>query len=294
MKKWLLIDAYNLVFRSFFAIPHLSRSDGFPTNAIHGWIRSIWKLQDTEKADRMLAIFDLGEDPEKYELLPEYKAQRAEMPDELRQQIPVIKDMTRKMGLDLMEVNDVEADDLIGSFATSLADEGDQVDIVSSDKDLAQCVNDRVSLLLPPATANPKSGWRRLDVAGVKEKFGVEPSQIPDYLALIGDTSDNIPGIPGVGPKTAAKWLEKFGSIERILHHCDELTPQRFCTVVRGSREVLDRNLRLTKLNCEVPLPPYRTHDLEPGALYQLLEELEMKRHLEEARKRYSQPDLFS
>lgn len=293
MKKWLLLDAYNLIFRSFFAIPALSRSDGFPTNAIHGWIRTVWRLQDTEKPDRILAIFDLGEDPLKYELLPEYKAQRTEMPDELRRQIPVIKEMTEKMGLDLMEVDDVEADDLIGSFAAALGRQGDRVDIVSSDKDLAQCVDERVSLLLPPVTANPKSGWRRLDPAGVREKFGVAPAQIADYLALIGDTSDNIPGIPGVGPKTAAKWLASYGSVEGILQHCDELAPRRFCEIVRESREVLNRNLRLTTLNREVPLPGYRTHPLEPGALFALLEKLEMKRHLEEARKRYSQPELF-
>ena len=121
------------------------------------------------------------------------------------------------MGLGGVEQDGVESDDLLASEAVALARKGDEVLIVSSDKDFAQIVGERIVMLLPPPTANPKLGWRRLDRAGVIEKFGVPPSQIADYLALVGDTSDNIPGIAGVGPKTASKWLAEFGSLEGVI-----------------------------------------------------------------------------
>ncbi len=294
MAKWLVIDGYNLVFRCFYAIPHLSRADGFPTNAIHGWLRSLWKLSDDERPDEVLVVFDLGEDPAKLALLPEYKAERAEMPDTLKPQIPVIKEMTRKLGADMVEIAEVEADDIIGSYARALADEGNEVFIVSADKDFAQCVRDGVWMMVPPPTANAKTGWRKLDAAGVKEKFGVSPDQIPDYLSLIGDAIDNIPGIPGVGPKTAAKWLEEFGTIDGIYSRLEEVKPERFREKLVENRENLARNLQLVTLNCDVVLPPYQKYHPDAEGLFSMLEELEMRTHLKEARKRYPGPDLFS
>lgn len=294
MGKWLVIDGYNLVFRSFYAIPHLSRADGFPTNAIHGWVRSLWRLADEERPDEILVVFDLGDDPEKLALLPGYKADRAEMPDELRRQIPVIKELTRKLGADMVELAEVEADDIIGSYAVSLAREGHEILIVSSDKDFAQCVGGQVRLMVPPPTASGKVGWQRLDAEGVKTKFGVTPAQIPDYLALVGDTIDGIPGVSGVGPKTAAKWLGEYGSLRGVVENVTRLKPERFREKVAAERANLERNLRLTKLNCEVVLPPFKKYPLDSEGLFALLGELEMKTHLKEARRRYAGPDLFS
>ncbi len=294
MGKWLVVDGYNLVFRSFYAIPHLARADGFPTNAIHGWVRSLWRLADEERPDEILVVFDLGDDPRKMALLPEYKADRAEMPDELRQQLPVIKELTRRLGADMVEIAEVEADDIIGSYAVSLSRQGHQVYIVSSDKDFAQCVNDSVWMMTPPATASAKSGWRRIDAAGVKEKFGVRPDQIPDYLSLVGDSIDGIPGVPGVGPKTAAKWLEEYGSIDGVLENVSRLKPERFREKVEAERENLARNLSLTRLNCEVEVPVFQKYELDREALFSLLDDLEMKNHLKEARRRYPEPDLLT
>ena len=132
------------------------------------------------------------------------------------------------MGYGGLEVDGVEADDLIGSAALQLAAAGHRVGIVSADKDLAQLIRPGVTQWLPPPTANPKLGWRELDEDGVAIKFGVTPAQIPDLLALVGDTSDNIPGIPGVGLKTAAKWLVQYGSLQGILDYCGEIQPKRF------------------------------------------------------------------
>ena len=168
MAKWLLVDGFNLAYRCFHALPELTRADGFPTGALHGWVKSLWKLIDLEKPDSTLVFFDLGESEDRIALHPEYKAQRKPMPDALRQQIDPIKALTRAMGLAGIEVAGVESDDLLASEAVKLARAGDDIVIVSSDKDFAQIVDERVKIMLPPPSANPKLGWRRLDAAGVQ------------------------------------------------------------------------------------------------------------------------------
>ena len=287
MRSVYLIDGFNLVFRCFYAVKGLSRKDGFPTNAIHGWIKSLWKLADSYQPDECIVIFDVGEDTYRQELLPSYKAQRKETPPELLQQVPVIKELTLAMGLPTVFSEGIEADDLLAALARQRREQGWLVRIVSADKDLAQCVGDGVALLLPPPSANAKQGWRLLESEGVEEKFGVKPSQIADYLALIGDTSDNIPGLPGVGPKTAAKWLQQYGTLASVLDHSADLQPARFQTLVADQREALHRNLRLTTLRREVPLPPLNQPSADSRRLFALLEEMEMKNALTEARRRY-------
>lgn len=288
MSKWLLVDGFNLAYRCFHALPELTSSKGFPTGALHGWVKSLWKLIDQEKPDATLVFFDLGESQDRLALLAEYKAQRKPMPDALRTQIEPIKQLTRAMGLAGIEQDGVESDDLLASEAVKLAQAGHDVVIVSSDKDFAQIVSDRIKIMLPPPSANPKLGWRLLDAGGVQEKFGVPPAQIAHYLALVGDTSDNIPGLDGVGPKTAAKWLaECGGSIECVLEKAAELKPDRFRSVVAASGEQLRRNLKLTTLNLALPevKPEWRTP--QPEELFRLLDEWEMRSTGVEARKRY-------
>lgn len=291
--KFLLIDGFNLAYRCFFAIPELARADGFPTNALHGWIKSLWKLADQEKSDATLVFFDLGGAQDRLALHPEYKAQREEMPEALVRQLPPLKALTRAMGYLGVEQEGVESDDLLAAQAVALAREGHGVLIVSSDKDFAQIVGERIQVLLPPPTANPKLGWRRLDAAGVRDKFGVPPERIADYLALVGDTSDNIPGISGVGPKTAAKWLAEHGSLAGVIDHAGELQPERFREAVAGGAERLRLNLRLTTLNLSLPSIPAVRNNPRPDEIFHILEEMEMKSALTEARERYGQPELF-
>lgn len=293
MAKWLLIDGFNLAYRCFFAIPELTRADGFPTNALHGWVKSIWKLEDQEKPDGILVFFDLGGAQDRLALHPEYKAQREEMPDALDRQIPYVKALTRAMGLVGVEKEGVESDDLLASQAVALARAGHEVLIVSSDKDFAQIVNERVQIMLPPPSANPKLGWRLLTAAGVVEKFGVPPAQIADYLALVGDTSDNIIGIDGVGPKTAAKWLQEFGSLEGILAAASQLKPERFQAILTNQADAVRLNRRLTTLNLALPALPAVRSEPDVGVLFHLLGELEMKHCLADAQKRYAQRELF-
>jgi DNA polymerase I len=188
----------------------------------------------------------------------------------------------------------VESDDLLASHARMLAGAGHDVLIVSADKDFAQCVDERIKILLPPPTANPKLGWRLLDTAGVVEKFGVSPPQIAEYLALIGDVSDNIPGIDGVGPKTAAKWFTEFKTLEGIIAAAANLKPDRFRELIAQGAERLRMNLVLTTLHPQAALPHVAPAPPQTDKLFELLQGLEMKSSLAEAQKRYGgQAELF-
>ncbi|WP_404422509.1 5'-3' exonuclease H3TH domain-containing protein [Nibricoccus sp. IMCC34717] len=293
MAKWLLIDGFNLAFRAYYALPDLTRSDGVPTGALHGWVKSLWRLMDEQRPEATLVFFDLGGAQDRLAVHPEYKANRAETPEALVAQIPVIKQLTRAMGLVGVEIEGVESDDLLASQAVRLATAGHEVLIVSADKDFAQLVTDRIQILLPPPSANPKLGWRVLDAAGVREKFAVAPEQIADYLALVGDASDNIPGLTGVGPKTASKWLQEFGSLEGVIANAASVKPERFREQVAARAEHLRLNRQLTTLRLDWPTVPCERTEPKVAELVALLEENEMKSTAAEARRRYVQPELF-
>ena len=293
MAKWLLVDGFNLAYRCFFAIPELTRKDGFPTNAIHGWVKTLWRLDDQEKPHATVVFWDLGGAQDRLAIHPEYKVQREEMPEALEKQIEPMKELTRAMGMHGIEQDGVESDDLLAAQAVHLSNAGDEVMIVSADKDFAQVVGDRVKMLLPPAPGNPKGGWRTMDAAGVVEKFGVPPEKIADLLALMGDTVDNIPGIVGVGPKTAAKWLNEFGDIEGIVADAASLKPDRFREVVGASGDLLRKNLQLTRLNTSLPSLGLTRGEPDAGRVAELLESFEMMNSANEARKRYGQRELF-
>lgn len=293
MARWLLIDGFNLAYRCFYATPALTRADGFPTNALHGWVKSLWRLIDQEKPAHTAVFFDLGGSRERLELHPEYKAQRAEMPEDLSRQIDGVKTLTRLLGLAAVEIEGIESDDLLATCAARRAAEGDEVLIVSSDKDFAQLVGERIRVLLPPPSAQPRLGWRLLDAAGVRDKFGVGPERIVDYLALIGDTSDNIPGLNGVGPKTAIKWLERHGNLEGILAAAGAIEPERFRAPLAESAARLRLNRRLVTLNLTHVLPPLEQGPADLAGLTAFLAEMDMRTTLAEARERYGQPELF-
>ncbi len=259
--RWLLVDGFNLVFRSHFAMErsNLRRSsDQFPTGALHGWMKSLQDLRDNEKPDRAAVFFDLGGSDRHLAVLPDYKAQRDETPEDIVLQLPEIKKLTALLGFKVIEQRGVEADDLIATAVHRLSQKGDECIIVSADKDFGQCVGGSVMQLAPPPTANPALGWRRLDAAGVEEKFGVPPALIADYLALVGDTSDNIPGLKGVGPKTAVKWLKQYGSLEAVLA-ADAIEPARFAEQVKTEADRIRSNLSLVR---------FQTHfDFEIGEM---------------------------
>ncbi len=286
MSTWLLIDGLNIAYRSFYGMPDLARADGFPTGALHGWVRTLWMLLDQEKPAHAVVFFDLGGSDRHTAIHADYKAQRADTPPALVQQLPIMKQLTRALGFGLVEQQGVEADDLLASAALKLLKEGHEVLLVSADKDFGQLVRPGLTQLVPPPTANPKLGWRRLDAAGVKEKFGVGPAQIAALLALTGDTSDNIPGLDGVGYKTAAKWLAEFGDLETLLRRWDWVKPERFRPQVRDSAELIRRNLELVTVRPDLETGPLTPPAADATAAVALLEQMEMKRTAVEARQR--------
>ena len=293
MKKFLLIDGMNLVFRSFYALPDLSNQAGLPTGAIHGFMKTFWKLQDMEKPQASLVFFDSKEATRHHLIHPQYKAQRAETPQELIAQIPLLIELLDAFGIPYARQGGVEADDLIASVAATQGARGHSVLIVSSDKDFAQCLKDPFALLLlPPPTQRPSMPWRHWGPEEVLKKFGVAPARIPDYLALTGDSSDNIEGIPGVGPKTAAKWLKEHGTIHNIIAESQHLKPERLGAKVKAGKKLLERNMELVTLerhhNVDLPNPQAPQVD----RFRKLLENLELSQILKEALKRYERKGL--
>jgi DNA polymerase-1 len=257
--RWLLVDGFNLVFRSHFAMERSNlrrQSDQFPTGALHGWIKSLQDLRDAEKPDRCVVFFDLGGSDRHLAVLPDYKGQRDDTPPDIILQLPEIKKLTALLGFTVVQERGVEADDLIATAVHRLAGAGDECIIVSADKDFGQCVGGQVLQLAPPPTANPALGWRRLDAAGVEEKFGVPPALIADYLALVGDTSDNIPGLKGVGPKTAVKWLQQYGGLEGVLGAVETIEPVRFREQIKSDADRIRSNLSLVRFKTDFAFEP--------------------------------------
>ena len=244
-----LIDAYSQIFRSFFAIRHLTTSKGEPVNALFVFTRLLLDLAKKYPSERGAMLFDCGKVEFRLKLNPEYKANRPPMPDELATQMPWIKMMAEAFGWPLVSFPDYEADDLAGAFA--LAEKTLEVRIVSSDKDLSQLVDDRVKLV-SPGHGNTGAFVERGE-SEVKEKFGVAPKLIPDYLALVGDSSDNIPGVPGIGPKSAAELLNSCGAIEAWIDDPERLPVEKFRKKLVGQSELLRKNLQLVRLRCELP-----------------------------------------
>ena len=246
-KKIFLIDGSSYLYRAFHAMPPLTTSTGLPTGAVKGVTNMLRNLRNENPDSHYLAIFDAKGKNFRHSIYKDYKANRPPMPPELREQLAPLKSICNAMGMPVVEIPDVEADDVIATLAVMGAKKGIPMIISSLDKDLMQLVEDPLVKMVN--TMNNKV----YDVAGVQEKFGVHPDQIIDYLALVGDTSDNIPGVPKVGPKTAVKWLNEFKDLEGITQNAEN-----FSGVVgqnlRDSIQDLDRNVELVTLKKDVDL----------------------------------------
>ena len=209
-KRLFLIDGHSLLYRSYYAIQRLSTSQGFPTNAIYGFINTLRKLIQDENPTYLGIVFDTGKPTIRHQVYKEYKAHRKPMPDDLIPQIPVLKKVLRAMNIPLFEFEDYEADDVLGTLAVRAAGENVPTVIVSTDKDLLQLVGEHTTVFNPAKETY-------LDAVKVKEIFGVAPAQVVDVLSLWGDPTDNVPGVPGIGEKTAKRLVQEFGSVETLL-----------------------------------------------------------------------------
>ena len=245
-KPLLLVDGSSYLFRAFYALPDLRTLTGFPTGAIRGVIGMLRKLANDYEDSPVAVVFDIGGKTFRNELYPEYKANRPPMADDLRVQIQPIFDIIEAMGMPLLRVPDVEADDVIGTLALEATRTGRRTVISTGDKDMAQLVSEHVTLINTMTDTE-------LDREGVVEQYGVGPERIVDYLALMGDSVDNIPGVPKVGPKTAAKWLVMYGSLEEVIAHSGAVKG-KIGDNLRNSLGMLPLSQKLATIRCDLDL----------------------------------------
>ncbi|MGA2152590.1 MAG: DNA polymerase I, partial [Geobacteraceae bacterium] len=241
-----LIDGSSYIYRAYYAIRHLSSPKGFPTNALYGFTQMLLKVLKERSPDHLAVVFDAGRRTFRNEIYPDYKANRSAMPDDLAPQIGPIKEMVRAFNIPALQLEGYEADDIIGTIARDCEGKGLDVMVVTGDKDLMQCVSDHVRLL--DTMKEKESG-----VAEVEERFGVGPERVVDILGLAGDSSDNIPGVPGIGEKTAIKLIQEYGSLDSLLERAAEVKGKNgeklreFADQARLSRQ-------LATIDCQVPI----------------------------------------
>lgn len=274
----ILIDGSSYFFRAFHALPPLTNSKGQPTGAIYGVANMIKKIIKDYQPEEIAVVFDAKGKTFRDEWYPEYKAHRPPMPQELSSQFQPLIQLLQAMGLPLLIIDGVEADDVIGTIATQATDKGIPVVVSTSDKDMAQLVNEHVSLI------NTMSNYS-MDINGVKEKFGVSPEQIIDYLTLIGDTVDNIPGVTKCGPKTAVKWLTEYQTLDNLISHADDIGG-KVGEYLRDSIPHLPLSKKLVTIKTDLDLPlnlnQLTLNPADKDQLIELTRELEFKSWLKE------------
>jgi len=271
-KKLFLIDGNSLLYRSYYAIQRLSTSQGFPTNAIYGFINTLRKIVEQEKPHYLGIVFDTGKPTIRHQMFKAYKAHRKPMPEDLIPQVPVLKKVIRAMNIPLFQYENYEADDVLGSLAQKAEAKRIPAVLVSTDKDLLQLVDEGTAVFNPAKELY-------LDEAKVKEIFGVAPSQVIDVLSLWGDPSDNVPGVPGIGEKTSKQLINQFGSLENLLQRLSEVKNPRLREKIEQNRDQIELSRQLVTIekNLDVPfnlddlaLSPPNTGEL--AALFQELE----------------------
>lgn len=250
----LIVDGSSYLYRAFHALPPLSTADGRPTGAIYGVVNMLRRVLQQEKPDRIAVVFDAPGPTFRDQLYAEYKANRQAMPDDLAAQVEPLLQIVTALGLPMIRIAGVEADDVIATIARHAEQQGARVLIATGDKDMAQLVNQHISLVDTMRNV-------RLDEQAVKQKYGVDPKHIVDLLALMGDTSDNIPGIPGVGPKTACRWLEQYGSLVEVRRHASEIKGKAGESL-RDHLQNLDLYVQLATVRDDLPLDFDGDHSL--------------------------------
>ncbi len=254
-----LIDGSGFIFRAYHALPHLSTTKGVPTNAVYGFTTMLLKALREHAPTHAALVFDAGRKSFRNDLDATYKANRPEAPDDLVPQFPLVREVARALNVPVIEEPGYEADDVIGTLARRAREQGFEVVIVTGDKDFAQLVDEHVELYDPMAEASGRGGWTR--APEVEKKLGVEPQQVVEYMSILGDKIDNVPGIPGVGEVTAAALVRRFGTVENMLAHPEEIPK----AVARGGEKLKEKivanaerlrlNRKLVELKCDVALP---------------------------------------
>ena len=277
-KTLFLIDGSSYIYRAYHAVRDLSTKEGFPTNAIYGFTNMLLKVLREQEPDYVAMVLDSPGPTHRHEIFPDYKANRPPMPDDLRVQIPRIEDLSKAFNIATLRLDGYEADDIIATLVDRFSEDVDDIVIVSSDKDFMQLVSQGVRML-----DTMKDRWIGID--DVKERFGVDPEHVPDVLALIGDSSDNVPGLTGVGPKTAGKLISRFGDLESLFEHSDEITG-KVGENLSSEADTVRLSFSLVTLDREVPLDVTLDNlsmkDPDDEALRTIFSELQFTRFLKD------------
>jgi len=279
--KLVLIDGHSLLYRAFYATRPLSTTDGRPTNAIYGFAGMLWQILEDEQPDAVVVAMDTAAPTFRHEEFTEYKAHRPETAETFYVQVPAARELVEAMGIPVVALEGYEADDVLGTLAHRAREQGYQVLIVTGDQDALQLVDEGAAVLMPQKGMGQTV---RYDRQAVVERFGLEPSQLPDFKALKGDPSDNIPGVPGIGDKKAAALLKQFGSVESLLERLDEVDDPKLRALLEQYREQIPQYKRLATIVRDAPVPdtPLRWQPTPEqfARLQQVLESLEFRSFL--------------
>ena len=295
MEKLVLIDGHSILNRAFYGVPDLTNSAGLHTNAVYGFLNILFKILEEENPDYLTVAFDMKAPTFRHEIYKEYKGTRKPMPEELRQQVPVMKEVLLAMGIKIMEKAGLEADDILGTLAKRAEKQGMVVSLVSGDRDLLQIATDQIKIRIPK-TKGGKTEIEDYYAADVEEKYQVNPVQFIDLKALMGDTADNIPGVPKVGEKTATDLLVNFGSLDNLYLHLEEVSKNAVRESLKNNRELAYLSKTLATINIESPLEfsfeEAKVEDFYTQEAYVIFKKLEFKNLLSRFNKSISNDDI--
>ena len=279
-EKIVLIDGHSILNRAFYGVPDLTNAEGLHTNAVYGFLNIMFKILDEEKPEYLTVTFDVHAPTFRHEMYAEYKGTRKPMAEELRQQVPVIKEVLQAMQIATIEKAGLEADDLLGTISRICEEKGMDVAIISGDRDTLQLATGKVKIRIPK-TKQGRTEVEDYYAADVKEKLGVTPTEFIDVKALMGDTSDNIPGVPGIGEKTATKLITEYKTIENVYAHAEEVKPPRASKNIREFWEQarMSKTLATIDTHAEIAFDPEKAKYGNPYTkeAYELFQRLQFK-----------------
>ena len=280
-EKIVLIDGHSIINRAFYGVPDLTNKDGLHTNGIFGFVNILFKILEEEKPDYLTVAFDVHHPTFRHEMFKEYKGTRKGMPQELHEQVPVLKELLTAMGIQVMELPGYEADDLLGTVASKSEAKGMDVLVVSGDRDLLQIVTDHIRVCIPK-TKRGTTEYEMYYTKDVQEKYGLLPKQIIELKALMGDSSDNIPGVPGIGEKTATAILQQFENVENAHAHLEEIKPKRANENLEAHYDMALMSKKLATIETDAPYEydweSARTGNVFTKEAYELCQKLELKK----------------
>ena len=280
MEKLVLIDGHSILNRAFYGVPNLTNSEGIHTNAVYGFLNIMFKILEEEQCDHLAVAFDRKEPTFRHNMYSDYKGTRKPMPEELREQVPLMQEVLKAMGIPILTLAGYEADDILGTVAKRMAGQGVEVSVVSGDRDLLQLADEKIKIRIPK-TSRGTTEVHDYYPEDVKREYQVTPQEFIDVKALMGDSSDNIPGVPSIGEKTATAIIAAYGSIENAYAHLEEIKPPRAKKALEEHYDMAQMSKELATICIDAPVE-FSYEDAEVGDLYtpeayQYMKRLEFK-----------------